>query len=268
MIKESSLQIVRESLSGLKQPVRLVLFTKDTGCDSCSDAVAMAQAIKGAAPRVALEVYDLIMDRDKADEYGVQRAPSFVVQASDRRVVAFSGPLEGFSLILLLEAISGIASGRAWFPEKVVDTLKLLEKSVRVQVILEDDCALCKPVAETAVALALTNRLVTTEIIIADEFPELLSKHKVKILPFTIFGQRLHLEGHVTESMFLEMLFQAEGERRAGMDRRCVVCGSPSSDSICTSCKSKIQAEAVNHKHRDEQMHERGTVVDRQDRLR
>jgi len=31
---------------------------------------------------------------------------------------------------------------------------------------------------------------------------------------------------------------------------------------ICNSCKTKIQAEAVNHKHKEEHTHERGTIVD------
>ena len=262
MVKDSTLQIIRDSLAGLKNPVRLVLFTGDTGCDGCDDAVATAQAIKAAAPKVALERYDLVMDRDKSLEYGVARVPCFVVEAPDRRTVAFSGSLEGLSLILLLDAITGIASARTWFPGQITGTLKLLEKDVPVQVILDNDCTLCKPVAETAVGLALSNRLVSTEIVVADEFPELLSKHRIKILPYTLFGPKLHLEGHVSESMFLEMLFEAEGQRRAGMDKRCVVCGSPTTDSICNSCKAKIQAEAINHKHKDEHLGEQGSIVD------
>lgn len=262
MMKDSSLQIIRNTLAGLKTPVRLVLFTSDTGCDGCADARATAQAIKTAAPKVALETYDLTMDRDKSGEYGVTRVPSFVVEAPDRRSAAFSGSLEGLSLILLLDAITGIASGRTWFPERVTGTLRLLEKHVPVQVILDNECALCKPVAETAVGLALSNRLVSAEIIVADEYPELLSKHRVKILPYTLFGSKLHLEGHVSESMFLEMLFEAEEQRRHSMDKRCVVCGSPTTDSICESCKAKIQAEAIDHKHKDEHLREQGSVIE------
>jgi hypothetical protein len=262
MIKDSTLQIIRDSLAGLRNPVRIVLFTSETGCDGCADALATAQAIKASAPKIALEIYDLTMDRDKSSDYGVTRVPCFVVEAPDRRRVAFSGTLEGLTLILLLDAVKGLASARTWFPDRITGTLKLLQKDVPVQVILDNDCTLCKPVAETAVGLALSNRLVSVEIVVADEYPELLSKHRVKILPYTLFGAKLHLEGHVSESMFLEMLFEAEGQRRNGADRRCVVCASPTMDSICASCKSKIQAEAINHKHKDEHLHETGMPVD------
>jgi hypothetical protein len=261
MLKESAQLLIQNSLGGLKTPVRLVLFTSDTNCDGCPDALETARAIKAAAPKVALETYDVVMDRDKSLDYGVTRVPCFVVEGHDRRRVAFSGSMEGLSLVLLVDAIVGIASAKKWFPEQITGTLQLLQKDVPVQVVIENDCSLCKPVVETAVALALSNRLVSMEIIVADDFPEFLAKHRIKILPYTLFGPKLHLEGHVSESMFLEMLLEAEGQRREGTDKRCVVCGNPSPELICQSCKSKIQAEAMDHKSKDEHLHEKGTVV-------
>lgn len=261
MLKENTHQIIRDSLGQLKQPVRLVLFTSDTGCDLCPDALLTAQAMKAASSRIALETYDITMDRDKSEEYGVKLVPTFVVQSQDGRFIKFCGSLEGMSLLLLLDAVAGIAGGRTWFPDKINSTLKKLSQTIPVQVLLENDCTLCKPVAETAVGLALTSKLVSTEIIVADDYPEILSKLKVKILPFTVFGRRLSLEGHVRESEFLEMLFKAEGQKAAGLDVRCMVCGQPSPEIICGSCKTKIQAEALNHKRKDEKLSDPGSAM-------
>jgi len=261
MVKDSTLQIIKNSLAELKAPVRLVLFTSDRGCDACPDAVATAQAIKAAAPKIALESYDLTMDRDKTEEYAIKRVPSLVVQSTVGRSVTFSGAVEGISLLMLLDAINGVASNRKWFPDRIASTLTLLRREVLVQVFLESDCTLCKPVAETAMGLALTNRLVNAELIAADDFPDMLAKHRIKILPFILFGTTLSHEGHASESEFLEMLFQAQA--KAGTpEKRCVICGQPSSDMICSSCKTKIQAEAVNHKSKDEHMPERGMIVE------
>jgi len=261
MLRESTQKIIRDSLGPLKQPVRLALFTSDGGCDLCPDALLTARAMKAASPRIVLETYDITMDRDKSEEYGVKLVPTFVVQSQDGRTVKFSGSLDGVSLLLLLDAVTGIAEGKAWFPDTIGSTLKRLSQTVPVQVLLENDCALCKPVAETAIGLALTSKRVSAEIIVADDFPELLSKLKVKILPFTVFGRRLSLEGHVSESSFLEMLFKAEGQKAAGLDVRCMVCGQPSPELICGSCKMKIQAEAIDHKRKDEKFSDRGSAM-------
>ncbi|MEK6743652.1 MAG: thioredoxin family protein [Nitrospirota bacterium] len=260
MIKENIHQIIRDSLTNIVQPVRLVVMTGEKGCEMCPQTVEIARAIKAAAPKVALEFYDITMDRDKSEEYGITRVPSCVVESHDGRTVMFSGSLEGISLILLLDVIDSIAVGRAWFPDRISNTLKLLVNEVPVQVLLENDCSLCRPVAETAIGLALANKLVSTEIIVADDYPEFLAKHRIKLLPYTLFGPKLHLDGHITESTFLEMIFKAEGEKGTS-DRRCIVCGHASPDLICQNCKTKIQAEAVDHKRKDEKVQERGSAM-------
>lgn len=264
MLKENMHQIIRDSLANIVQPVRLVVMTGEKGCDICPETAEIARAIKAAAPKVGLEIYDFTMDRDKSEEYGITRVPSCVVEAQDGRTVMFSGSLEGISLILLLDVIASIAAGRAWFSDGIGDTLKLLTNEVPVRVLLENDCSLCRPVAETAIGLALANRLVSTEIIVADDYPEFLAKHKIKILPYTLFGPKLHLEGHVPEGTFLEMIFKAEGEKGTS-DKHCIVCGHASPDLICEGCKTRIQAEAVNHKRKDERLHDTGTIVGHND---
>jgi hypothetical protein len=138
-----------------------------------------------------------------------------------------------------------------WFPDDVRRVLKHLDHDVRIRVFVESDCPLCRPVAETAIGLALESRYVSADIIVADDYPELIKKYKIKKLPMTIFGENLQMDGHVTESEFLEMIFEAEGIK-PGTDRRCLVCSNLSPDIICSNCKTRIQAEAIDHKTRTE----------------
>jgi CBS-domain-containing membrane protein len=152
---------------------------------------------------------------------------------------------------MFLDTIQSLSNTKVWFPEDVKRVLKHLDHDVRIRVFVESDCPLCRPVAETAIGLSLESRFITTDIIIADNFPELIKKHKMKKLPMTIFGENLQMEGHVTESEFLEMIFDAEGVKQ-GKDRRCLVCSKLSPDIICSNCEIRIQAEAIDHKTRTE----------------
>jgi hypothetical protein len=247
-------------LTDLKHPVRLALFVSDVRCDACPAAVELGRAIKAASSKVALEIYDQAMDRDKSDQYGIERVPSFVVQAQDGRSLTFSGTVEGISLVLLLEAIVSAVNPHPWFGDRIAGTLGILRRPVSVQLFLENDCTLCRPVAETALGLALTSRMVGAELIVADDYPELLAKHGIRTLPFTRFGPKLSLEGHVGEPEFIEMLLRAEGQQDASA-RRCAICAQPSSDVVCESCKTRIQSEAVTHKRRDEHLSHTGTIV-------
>jgi len=235
----------------MKKPVRLVLFTLDRGCPACPEALALVRAIKDHMGKIVLETYDLVMDRDKSEHYGVTKVPAIVVEGGDGQMVTFSGMIEDVFLGILMNTIQLIADSKVWFPDDVSRTLKHLAHDVRVRVFVESDCPLCRPVAETAIGLALESRFIFTDIIVASDFPELMKKHKITLLPKTIFGENLHMDGHVSEGEFLEMIFQAEGVT-SGPDRRCLVCGNASPDIICLNCKNRIRAEAVDHKTRIE----------------
>jgi len=239
------------SAGTLKKPVRLVLFINAVGCEACPEAKRVAQAIKKNAPLLALEIYDQVMDRDKTELYGIKRVPAMVVQDNDGHAVTFYGLVEDVFLSVLIDTLHAASEQRTWFPVDISTTLRHLARTVHIQVFVETDCPLCRPVAQTAIGLALESALVSTDIIIAGDYPELIKKYSIKTLPKTIFGENLHMDGHVTESEFLEMIFQAEG-LQPGQDRRCLVCSNPSDDIICTNCKSRIQAESLNHKIREE----------------
>jgi hypothetical protein len=249
MTSESSLQIIKASTSHLNKPVRLVLFTSDIGCAACPEMTGLARAIKAHFDKIALESYDLVMDRDKSLLYGIERVPAIVLQGGEGETAAFYGLIEDVFLNILVNTIQSLSNTKVWFPEDVRRVLKHLDHDVTIQVFVESDCPLCRPVAETAIGLALESRFISTEIIVADNFPELIKKHRIKKLPMTIFGSNLQMEGHVTESEFLEMIFDAEGIKQ-GKDKVCLVCGKLSPDIICGNCEIRIQAEAVDHKTR------------------
>jgi hypothetical protein len=251
MLSERSLKIINQSFRHLKKPVRLVLFTTDKGCTTCPESVELVRTIKNHADKIALETYDMVMDRDKTEQYGIVRVPAIVVQGAEGQAVTFYGLIEDVFLDILMSTIHALSETKVWFPEDVRRALGHLTRDVGIRVFVETDCPLCRPVADTAIGLALESSYIHTDIIIASDYPELIRKHGIRTLPKTIFGENLHMDGHVTESEFLEMIFQAEGLKPSA-DRRCLVCGKPSPDLICSNCKTRIQAEAIDHKTRME----------------
>jgi hypothetical protein len=161
--------------------------------------------------------------------------------------------IEHLFVEVLLSTIAAVSETKVWFPENVRRALKHLTNGVSIRVFVESDCAECRPVAETAIGLALEHRLVSTSIIVASDFPDLMKQYRISTLPKTIFGENLHMDGHVSESEFLEMVFQAEG-LKPGPEKKCLVCGNSSPDTICSGCKARIQAEAVEHKLKGEKL--------------
>jgi len=253
MMSESSLEKIKKRAGQIKKPVRVIVFTTDIGCEACPDMVELARAIKAQMGKIVLEIYDKVMDRDKSEQYDIKLAPAIVVQGEEGQTVTFVGLIEDVFLEVFLDTLHAVSEKKVWFPENIRRTVRRLTNDVKIRVLVESDCALCKPVAETAIGLALESKHISADIIMASDYPELIKKYNVATLPKTIFGENLHMDGHVKESEFLEMIFQAEGVK-PGPDRRCMVCGNPSQDAICSSCRTKIQAEAVDHKRKTEKL--------------
>jgi alkyl hydroperoxide reductase subunit AhpF len=253
MLSERSLTIIRSKPGQLKKPVRLVLFTSDAGCEACPDVLELARAVKAQFNKLALETYDVVMDRDKSMQFGVRQTPALVVQGGEGETVAFYGKPEHLFLEVLLSTMTAVSESKVWFPENVRRALHHLANDVSIRVFVENDCPECRPVAETAIGLALESRLISTSIIVASDFPDLIKQYRISTLPKTIFGENLHMDGHVSESEFLEMVFQAEG-LKPGPEKKCLVCGNTSPENICPGCKAKIQAEAVEHKLKGEKL--------------
>jgi hypothetical protein len=253
MISEKTLLSIQSKAQAMCKPVRLVLFTSDTACEACPDMLELVRSIKCKFDKIALENYDLVMDRDKSEQYGVKFAPALVVQGGEGKAVTFYGLIEDICLDILLSTINAVSHDKVWFPRNIIQVLSHLANDVSIRVFADSDCEQCRPVVETAVGLGLESELISTSIFLASDFPDLVKRYHITKLPKTIFGENLHLDGHVSESVFLEMIFQAEG-LKTGSDKRCLVCGNPSSETICVNCKAKIQAEAVNHKLKGEKL--------------
>src|ERR1700690_122448 len=109
MISERSLEIIKTSASRLNKPVRLVRFTSDTGCSDCPEMTDLARAIKAHFDKIALESYDLVMDRDKSHQYGIERVPPIVVQGGDGEAATFYGLIEDVYLKMLLDTIQSLS---------------------------------------------------------------------------------------------------------------------------------------------------------------
>jgi len=251
MLSDQSISAVERAAGPLNNPVRLILFTSDVGCMTCDDMQELGQLIKRNMDKVALEIYDVVMDRDKSQLYGVRHVPTLVIEGRHGSYVAIQGLVKGVWLQLVLETIQAVSKGKRWFPDDVVHALSHLSTDVTIRAFVEEECGQCVQTAKTCMGLALENALIRTDVVIAAYFPELKQKLHVMALPEIVLGNNLRLEGHAAGSEIIETLFQAEGIK-PGPDKRCLICGQSAEDLICTNCKTKVQAEAFEHKLRSQ----------------
>ena len=74
--------------------VRLIFFEQSIGCEMCAPTRRVLEQIAADNPDVTLDVLNLVLDKEKAAEYGVDRVPAIIVAAAEgeRRGTPRSGP--------------------------------------------------------------------------------------------------------------------------------------------------------------------------------
>jgi len=86
--------------------IRLIFFEQSIGCEMCAPTRRVLEQIAADNTDVTVEVLNLVLDREKAAEYGVDRVPAIIVAAAEGERIRYYGAPLGNELPTLLQAIS------------------------------------------------------------------------------------------------------------------------------------------------------------------
>ena len=110
----------------MTRPVRLVFFTQTLGCDTCLQTRQILDELPPLSDRISIDEVNLVLDRDKAAQYGIDRAPAVALAYEDAGAVQgaatpgvikdsrirFLGTPAGYEFISLVRAVLLVGGGR------------------------------------------------------------------------------------------------------------------------------------------------------------
>jgi glutaredoxin-like protein len=183
--------------------VRLVFFEQSIGCDTCAPTRRMLEQIAAEQPDVTLETLNLVLDKDRAAAYGVDRVPAVVISTpSGDRIRYYGAPL-GHELPTLVEAIRMSAAGETRLSEHSRARLRGLSSPVHLQVFFTPSCVYCPAMVSLANQAAIESPMVTVASIDATEFPDLVRRYGVNGVPKTIVNDKTEIMGAAPEDEFI-----------------------------------------------------------------
>lgn len=133
---------LRNLLSGLEHDVRLLFFSRSIGCELCPDTRRILQELAEASPRVSFEELNLVLEKDKAEQYGISDAPGIaVVRASKGAAewdpgIRFLGAPAGYEFMSLVEAIRLAASGQSGLSDESRALVAAVTEPMHIQVFV------------------------------------------------------------------------------------------------------------------------------------
>jgi len=125
---------VRRELDKMQGPVKLVVFASELGGETNAQTVALAKEVAGLSDQLTVEVLNPFIERDRAAAYGLDAAPSIVVEGARDYGIRFLGFPGGYEFANLIDSILVASSGEPGLTEGTIASLDALAEDVTIKV--------------------------------------------------------------------------------------------------------------------------------------
>ncbi|NUU99570.1 glutaredoxin [Marinitoga sp. 1154] len=172
----------------MKGRVKIILFEKEN-CEYCDVTKQLYTELKEGVENVDLDIYDI--NSPIAEEYEIDKtlAPATVILASNGSDlgIRFYGIPSGHEFSTLLQDLILLSkNGEVELSEDAVAKLKNINKKMRLRVFVTPTCPYCPRAVLSAQQAAMINENINGEMVEANEFFEISSKHNVSSVPHTV----------------------------------------------------------------------------------
>jgi len=209
LLQEKDREYLRGEFAKLTEPVKLVFFGSEDGCASCADTRQLLEETVELGEKIDLAVYEMGSDGGKAEEYGVERAPTVIVEGERDFGIRFIGIPSGYEYSSLIEDIIDVGTGKTELSAATKDALSELDGPVHIQVFVTPSCPYCPRAVRTAHMMAIESDKVTADMVMANEFPQLATRYSVMAVPKVVINEETSFEGAIPEEDFLSFVKQA-----------------------------------------------------------
>lgn len=195
-------------MANVANPVRVILFTQNSDCRFCKDAVGLAQELTELSDKLSVDVYDLQKDSAKAAEYNVDKVPAFVVAGEKDYGIRYYGVPAGFEFTTMLALIELVGRRDSGLKPETRTKLSGLTSPLEMQMFVTLTCPVCPAAAATAARLAFESDRVSLSVIDATEFPQLAGLYNVTAVPKTVVNRGHSFEGALPDDRFVDELLR------------------------------------------------------------
>jgi len=211
MLRDEDKQEIRKRFSDMDGPVKLVYFTQETvgECQYCSETGQLLKEVSGLSDKISLEIFNFVTDKEKVDQYKVDKIPATVIEGKEDQNIRFYGIPSGYEFASFLEAILRVSKGASGLSANIENQVKKISDPVHIQVFVTPTCPYCQQAALTSYAMAMANDHIHSDVVEVSEFMHLGQKYSVMGVPKVVINETHSFEGALPEHLFLEEVQKA-----------------------------------------------------------
>ena len=192
----------------MQKKVQLVFFSQEIECQSCHDAHQFVKEIAALNDKLSMDVLNLVVDKDKAAQYQVDKVPAIVVldEAGVDTGIKFYGIPGGYEINSFLGAILSVSGQKEALPDDLAKRISAISKPVHIQVFVTPSCPYCPAAVVTAHRLALENKNIRADMVESNAFVYLTVRYQVSGVPKIVINEKHELTGAQPITAFLDII--------------------------------------------------------------
>lgn len=216
ILPESQIKLLKTDLAQkLVSPITLAVFTQEVECDYCKEARELTQEVASLSDKIKVEVFDLVKDKEKAEEFDVDKVPAIVILGPKKSHVKFYGIPAGYEFSTFMKDIVQLSRGQTELSNETRQALAGIKTPVHIQVFVTPTCPYCPGAVSLAHQFAMENSNIKADMIEISEFPQLAIKYNVMGVPKTVINETRELLGMQPEDEFLRQVAAASRPPKA-----------------------------------------------------
>lgn len=137
MFDEKLTEMLTKTLADLRDPVRLLVFTRKQECQYCTATRDLLTELAGLSELLTTEPHDMEADAELVAQYGIERTPGIVIQGTEDVGMRYYGVPAQHEFATLIEAILDVGTGRpSPLAAETITALKGIDQPVTLKVFV------------------------------------------------------------------------------------------------------------------------------------
>ena len=139
LLSPNDQQTLRDMFADMTETVTILFFTQTIGCETCTETKSILNELTELTDRIVVEEVNLVLEKERAALYGIDRAPGLVLLAGgkDTRIRMLGAPA-GYDFMSLVDgilAVSGASDASEW--ARALGAVAVLTKPIDLEILLD-----------------------------------------------------------------------------------------------------------------------------------
>ena len=134
ILSDRDREAVKKEFEKLADPVKVTVFSQELGSETCQQTERLVREVVLLTDKASMEVLNLVLDREKANAYGVDRVPAVVVEGAKDYGIRFLGIPGGYEFSNLIDSIVVASTGETGLSLETREALAGLKSPVHILV--------------------------------------------------------------------------------------------------------------------------------------